>query len=150
MGAFDDVANILLPDPSDPDAAVAFRKKWGWDAHEQVIIRGAFTAGDQEVVTNASVNTTKKGETIFQAGTARLKLMDRMILDWTFARNGVKIPKTLDAIKRLPASYSTPILEICDQLSSSMTETEQEDFFDSANGHSSDPSKEMSLFQTQS
>ena len=145
MGAFDDVAPILLPDPTDPVAESAFRKKWRWDAHEQVVLRGAYTAADQEHVTNASVAMTKKGDTTMHAGTGRTVLMDRMILDWTFVRNGIKVPKTRDAIGRLPANYTVPILAAIDKLSSAMSEEEQEDFFGSANGHSSDSSEEMKL-----
>ncbi len=150
MGAFDEVANITLPDPDDAEKSAAFRKKWGWDPHEQVIIRGSYTAGDQEIITNASVGILKKGDTQFQAGTARTQLLNRMILDWTFKRNGVKVPKTLENVKRLTANYTTPILEVCDRLATGMTEEEQEDFFDSANGHSSDDSEKVRMFLTQS
>jgi len=150
MGAFDDAANILLPDPSDTEGSAAFRRKWGWDAHEQVILKGAYTAGDLEAVSNAVLVSGKRGESIMQAGATRIKLLDRLILDWTFARNGVKVPKTLDAIRRLPANYTTPILEACDKLASAMNEEEQEDFLDFVNGHSSDDSVPMKLLQKRS
>ncbi|HTJ49438.1 MAG TPA: hypothetical protein VL443_08310 [Cyclobacteriaceae bacterium] len=131
MAAFDDSNNIYIPDPSDPIVADQFRSKWGWDAHEQAIIRGTYTAGDMESVSNAAVTSNKDGKISYQAGSARTKLLERMIIDWTFTRNGQKIPVTPASIKRLPHNYTTPLLEKCDELASTLTEDEQEDFFDS-------------------
>jgi len=146
MGAFDQVANIVVPnDEGDPVGAKIFRKKWGWDAHELVILRGSFSAGDQEAVGNAATTTDKKGNPTFQAGSGRLKLLERMIVDWTLAVNGRKVDVTPQAIRRLPANYSNPLLERCDELAQAMTEEEQEDFFASANGHSSTSWVETSL-----
>lgn len=150
MGAFDDTSPITVPDPTDPQAEQAFRKKWGWEPHELVILRGTYTAGDQESVNNASIVTTKKGEATFQLGTARLKLLECMILDWTLMRNGQKVPVSPGMIKRLPANYCTPLLERCDELAATMQEQEQEDFFVSANGHSSGSSTKTKLFLTPS
>jgi hypothetical protein len=150
MGAFDDKSPITVPDPSDDKAAAAFRKKWGWEAHEQVILKGTFTAGDQESMNNASVIVDKDGATTVQAGSARLKMLECMVVDWTLARNGQRVPVSSSAIKRLPANYSTPLLERCDQLASTMKEEEQEDFFDAANGHSLANSEEMKPSLTRS
>lgn len=150
MGAFDQIANIMVPDDSDPLGAKLFRKKWGWEQHEMVILRGTFSAGDQEAVGNAAMTTDKKGNASFQAGTGRIQLLFRMIVDWTLASNGRKVDVTLQAIKRLPANYSNPLLEKCDELAQAMTEEEQGDFLDSANGHTSTNWVETSLSPMQS
>lgn len=144
MGAFDTTPNITVPDDTDPIAAAAFRKKWGWEPHELVIMRGSFSAGDQEAIGNAAVSTDKGGKMIFQAGSGRLALLQRMIVDWTFAAGGRKVEVRPETIKRLPANYSNPLLEKCDELAQGMTEEEQDDFFGSVNGHSATNSNEMS------
>lgn len=145
MGAFDDISNITLPDPGQPDEAAAFRKKNKWEAHEQVILKGAYTIYEQEIVGNgSSVTDPKKGVT-FQMGTGRVKLMQAMIVGWTFTRNGHTIPVTLESIRKLPVNYSGPILEKCDELAQTMTEEEQTDFFPSANGHTEENSVEANL-----
>lgn len=146
MGAFDTVPNIVIPDDeADPIAAAAFRKKWGWERHEQVIMRGSFSAGDQEAVGNAAMTTDKKGNMSYQAGTGRLMLLSRMIVDWTFTAGGRKVSVTPEAIRRLKSNYTTPLLEKCDELAAGMTEEEQEDFFGSANGHISENLVETNL-----
>ena len=146
MGAFDTTPNITIPDDeADPIAAAAFRRKWGWDAHEIVIIRGSFSAGDQEAVGNAAMTMDKKGNAKYQAGTGRLALLQRMIEDWTLSAGGRKVPVTPEAIRRLKSNYTTPILEKCDELAQGMTEEEQEDFFGAANGHISENFAETKL-----
>jgi hypothetical protein len=147
MGAFDGIPNILVPnDELDPDAAKAFRKKWKWDAHEMVIMRGAFSAGDQEAVGNAATKTTgKKNEVAYVGGTGQMKMLERMILDWTLTDHGRKVEVTPGAIRRLPANYSNPLLEMCDELATAMTEEEQADFFGSANGSISKKISETNL-----
>jgi hypothetical protein len=142
MGAFDTIPNIMIPDDSDPIAAAAFRRRHRWEAHEMVILRPMFTAGDQEAVVNASTHTDKKGTPSLVAGTGRIALLHRMIVDWTFSVNGRKVGITPEAIKRLPANYSNPLLERCDELAQAMTEEEQTDFFGSVNGHSWESSVE--------
>jgi len=137
MGAFDVVPNLVIPDPDNAQAAAEFRRKWRWEAHEQVIMRGSFTAGDQEAIGNAASSTDRRGDVSYNAGTGRLKLLECMIVDWTLAVDGRKVEVTPGAIKRLPANYSLPLLEKCDELATAMSEEEQEDFFASANGHSS-------------
>ena len=144
MGAFDDVTTIILPDPGDPVAAEAFRRKWKWDPHEQVTLRGVYTAADAEVVGNAST-LTEKGSFTLQPGTGRIKLMEQMIVGWTFSRNGQPVPVSLRTIKSLPFNYMTPILEVCDKLAQTMSEEEQEDFLNGANGHTSVDTGSMSL-----
>lgn len=132
MGAFDVIPNITIPDPDDTKASEAFRKKWGWEPHEQVIMRGTFTQADQEAIGNAASTATKDGKIIIQAGTGRTQLLEQMIVDWTLTQNGRKVEVTPKNIRRLPAKYSTPILEECDKLAAAMSEEEQEDFLDSA------------------
>jgi hypothetical protein len=145
MGAFDQVTNITVPDDEgDPIGATAFRKRYGWEPHEVVIMRGMFTTGDMEAVGNASMSVDKNKPT-FSGGSGRVHLLHRMIVDWTFSAGGRKVPVTLDAIRRLPANYSTPLLEKCDALAQGMTEEEQSDFFGSANGHSEENSNAMSV-----
>lgn len=141
MGAFDQSPNIVVPDDgSDPISAAAFRKRWGWEAHEQVIMRGSYTAGDMEAVGNASMSMDKKNNAKLSAGSARLHLLHRMITGWTLKAGGRDVPVSLDAIRRLPANYSTPLLEKCDEMAKGMTEDEQEDFFPAA----SEPFEESS------
>lgn len=150
MGAFDTIPNIVIPDDeADPGAAAAFRKKWGWEPHEQVIMRGSFSAGDQEAVGNAAMTTDRKGKTSYQAGTGRLMLLNRMIVDWTFTSGGRKVSVTPEAVRRLRSNYTTPLLEKCDELAQGMTEEEQEDFFGSAKEHISESSFETNLFPLQ-
>lgn len=128
MAAFDDISPITLPRNEDE------RKRWGWEPHEQVVIRGVYTAADAEAVGNSSASTGKDG-VVFQLGTARIKLMERLIQSWTFTRNGLPVPVSLDAIRRLPGTYQTPILDVCDSLSQVMPAQEQEDFLPSASEH---------------
>lgn len=139
MGAFDKRDNIIIPDDDkDTAAAVAFRKKWGWDAHEQIIIRGVFTAGDQEEMENASSHLAGKGKNRnieVKTGSARFKLLERMIVDWTLTENGRPVAVTKEAIRRLPTNYRKPVLEACDDIAMTLDEEEQEDFLPSANGH---------------
>ncbi len=135
MGAFDDKAPITIPDPNDAVAADTFRKKWGWEPHEQILLKGSVTVADQEYVSNHYVKTSKKGDMETTAGTGRYALLDRMIMDWSLSRNGTRVPVTPASIRQLPANYSNPILEALDKMAAAMTEEEQEDFLDSANGH---------------
>ncbi len=145
MGAFDDVANIVIPDPSDAEAAALFRRKWRWEAHEQALIKGTVTVADQEYVTNQYGQSGKKGNVEVQMGKGRFALLDRMIQDWTFVQNGQKVPVNYSNIRRLPANYSNAILEVIDGLATAMTEEEQEAFLDSANGHTVESSSLTSL-----
>src|SRR5579884_2915769 len=113
MGAFDVAANITIPSPDDAKAAEAFRKRWGWDAHEQVIIRGQFTTADQEHMENASSafkGEGRKRKFEVRAGSARRALLERMIVNWTLSQNGRPVAVTPENIGRLPANYRTPIL----------------------------------------
>ncbi len=145
MGAFDDVGTIILPDPNDPKKAEKFRAKWEWEAHEQVILRGSYTAANMEQVTNASVtsNLAKKNPDVkLASGTGKIKLMEVMIVGWTLMRNGQPVDVTPSAIRQLPSRYRIPILEICDELAGeNMDEEEQERFLTSANGHIEGSSK---------
>lgn len=135
MGAFEDKSPYTLPDPSDPEAAAAFRKKWRWEAHEAVLIKANATVADQEYVSDHYGAVNKKGDIEVQMGRGRYAILDRMILDWSFLYNGQKVPVTPVNIRRLPANYSTPILEFIDSLTTAMTEDEQESFLNYANGH---------------
>lgn len=135
MGAFDDKAPITIPDPNDTTAADAFRRKWGWEPHEQILIKGSVTVSDQEYVSNHYVKTGKKGDMETTAGTGRYALLDRMIMDWSLSRNGQRVAVTPANIRQLPANYSNPVLEACDKMAAAMTEEDQEDFLGSANGH---------------
>jgi hypothetical protein len=142
MGAFDEKPNILIPDDDrDVAAAQAFRAKWGWDAHEQIVVRGTFTAADQEQMENASSTLKGKGRhrnIEMKTGSARRTLLERMIVNWTLTRNGQIIPVTPEAIGKLPANYRKPVLEACDDIAMTMDEEEQDDFLTSANGLSTE------------
>lgn len=149
MGAFDVAKPIVIPDPNDEKAAEAFRKKWGWEPHEQVIIKGMFTGVEQEAVDNASSSMKGKGknrDVEMHMGTARNKLLEVMILDWTFMQGGRKVEVSDRSILRLPANYRKPILERIDEIARTMDEEEEEDFLASANGHSAATSDEMKSF----
>jgi hypothetical protein len=140
MGAFDTVANITIPNPDDREGASAFRKKWKWDAHEQIIIKGQFTANDQEIMENASSaikGQGKKSKFDVLTGSARRKLLELMIVDWTLTQDGKVLPVSSENVGKLPANYRTPILEQCDEIAMTMSEEEQEDFLPGANGHTS-------------
>jgi len=143
MGAFDVKPPITIPDPSDPESATTFRKKWGWDPHEQVLIKGTIDVADQEYVTNLTAKSSKRGEFELQAGTGRYALLDRMIQDWTLLQDGHRVPVSKVNIRRLPANYANPILEEIDKLAAGMTEEEQDDFLPSANGYIVDSSERM-------
>jgi hypothetical protein len=148
MGAFDQAANIVIPDDEgDPVGAKLFRRKWRWDQHEIVILRGVFVAGDQDAVSNAALVSDKKGNAVYAAGTGRLRMLERMIVDWTLAQNGRKVDVTPQNIKRLPTNYTQPLLDRCDELAGAMSEEEQEVFFSSANGLSRTSLEEMNLSQ---
>ena len=145
MGAGDAVPNILLPDDNRPEEAAAFRAKWRWEAHELVILRGTYTGIEQEAVDNASSGIKGKGKSRrvdMRLGTARNKLLETMILDWTLSRAGRKMEVVPGNIIRLPANYRKPILEVCDQIAEIMDEEEEENFLPSSNGHSPESSNE--------
>ncbi len=145
MGAGDAVPNILLPDDNHPEEAAAFRAKWRWEAHELVILRGTYTGIEQEAVDNASSGIKGKGKSRrvdMRLGTARNKLLETMILDWTLTRAGRKMEVVPGNIIRLPANYRKPILEVCDQVAEIMDEEEEENFLPSSNGHSPESSNE--------
>jgi hypothetical protein len=155
MGAFDVIANITVPDPSGGPASAAyrekhgqeataeqeFRAKWGWEPHEQVIMRGAFTAGDHEAVQNATSPMTpvQQGKQVTELGarmgTGQMTMLERMVLDWTFTSGGRKVEVTPDMIRRLPSTYLTPLLEKCAEIAVAMTPEQQKAFLPSANGH---------------
>jgi hypothetical protein len=141
MGAFDDVAPIIIPRSDDE------RRAWGWEAHEQVILKGSITVGDQEYVTNRYGKVDGKGNTEVQMGTGRYALLDRMIVSWTFQYNGQPVMLSPANIKRLPAHYSNHILEVIDSIADPMKVQAQEDFLDSVNGPTVESSSLMSLPQ---
>lgn len=145
MGAFDVVNNITIPDPSDPTAAATFRKKWKWEDHETVMIKGSVSVADQEYVTNKYGNAGKRGEVEYRMGNGRFALLDRMIIDWTLLINGMKAPINTQTIRMLPANYSAPILEEIDKLMLAMTDEEQESFLANASGHIVDASNGTNL-----
>lgn len=147
MGAFDQAPNITVPDDDgDPIAAAAFRQRWKWETYEVVIMRGTYTAGDLEAVNNVLSRLDKQKNPQIVGGTARLHMLHRLIVGWTFKAGGRDVPVSLDAIRRLPANYMMPLLQKGDEIASgAMTEEEQTDFFPSANGHSEENSIETSL-----
>lgn len=139
MGAFDDVTPVVIPNPDNPQEANDFRKKWKWDNNEQVTIRGSYTAAAMEAVTNATVHSDmgsgKKNNITLQSGTGRIKLIECMVVRWTFSKNGQIVPINTHTIRQLPYNYQTPILEVCDKLAEEiMSEDKQEDFLNSVSG----------------
>ena len=133
MGAFDVVPPITIPDPEGGKASKAFcekhgdnataeqefRDKWRWEPHEQIIIKGQFSTVDQEIMENAASALKGKGnkKTVeMRSGTARRKMLEVMIIDWTLTQNGRKMAVTPQSIGMLPTNYRTPVLEMCDEI----------------------------------
>ena len=145
MGAFDEKPPIVLPDPGNPETAAAFRKRWGWEDHEQVMIKGVVTVSDQEYVSNHYGKADRRGQIEISMGTGRYALLDRMIINWTFLANGMPVKVSPETIRRLPANYSNPILEEIDRLAATMTEDEQSAFLIESNGHIGGDSESGSL-----
>ncbi len=135
MGAFDDKSPIVLPDPEQPEEAAAFRRKWSWEPHEQVLLKPTVTVADQIYVSNQTVKSKKNGEMEMFAGVGRYAILERMIINWTFLKNGQRVPVSKENIQMLPANYANPILERLDAMAAAMTEEEQQDFLISRNGH---------------
>lgn len=136
MGAFSRVKNIIIPDPDNAKDSETFRKKWGWEAHEQITLKGAFTAGDQESVANVSTAIDADGKPILLAGTGRTHILERMIVSWTLAdERGNVVEISLANILQLPTNYTTPLLDVCDRLAAGMSKEAQQHFLASANGH---------------
>ncbi len=145
MGAGDKVPSVTIPDDTKPEEAAKFREKWRWEAHETVTIKGTYTGIEQEAVDNASSGIKGKGKSRrvdMRLGTARNKLLEEMILNWTLTRAGRKMEVVPGEIIRLPANYRKPILEVCDQVAEIMDEEEEENFLPSSNGHSPESSNE--------
>lgn len=128
MGAFDDFPPVTIPRSEDE------RKKWGWETHEQVLLKGCMDVSDQKFTANKMGKMGKNSEMEVQMGEGRYALLERMILSWTFTKNGQMVALSPANIGRLPSSYSTPILAVIDEITSGMSEVEQEAFLDSANG----------------
>jgi hypothetical protein len=126
MGAFDDVMPITIP-RSDEE-----RKRWKWDAHEQVILKGSMDVSDQKYTANKMGRMGKNSQIEVLMGEGRYALLERMIISWTFTKNGMPMPLNSSSIGRLPSAYSTPILNAIDEINTGMSEEEQEDFLDSA------------------
>lgn len=132
MGAFDAKPPITLPDPTNPVAASAFRRKWGWDDNEQVIIKGALTVAEQ-IFVNDKYGALKGDSTIdVKMGEGRYALLECMIQSWTFTMNGSVPPVNAVTIRMLPSNYSKPILDAIDAISAPMTEEESENFTNGA------------------
>ncbi len=142
MGAFDDFPPVTIPRSEDE------RKKWGWEPHEQVLLKGCMDVSDQKYTANKMGKMGKNSVMEVQMGEGRYALLERMILSWTFTKNGQVVALSPANIGRLPSSYSTPILAVIDEITSGMSEQEQEDFLDSANGPTVDGSVSTSTLQT--
>lgn len=156
MGAFDAKQPIVIPNPNNPEQAAAFREKWGWEPHEQVILRGVYTAGHMAAVQNASVHSDigsdqASSRITLATGDGRLKLMECLIIGWTFKQGGQDVPVSIHAISQLPYHYMQPILEECDKISgTTLNQEQQKSFLTSANGHISVDSDLVSPLPTKS
>jgi hypothetical protein len=136
MGAFDKAKDILVPNDEKPEEAAAFRKKWGWEPHEQIIMRGKMTAGIQEEISNASTVIGADNTAVIQTGSGRMTMLEHMIVRWTLTRGGGLVDVNVDTIRELPMAYTTPLFEVCDELAKGvMSEEQQKTFLHSANGH---------------
>lgn len=144
MGAFDEKQPIILPDPENVEESAAFRRKWGWEPNEQVLLKPTVTVADQIYVSNQTIRSKKNGEMEMFAGVGRYAILERMIINWTFVKNGQRVPVSASTIQQLPANYANPILEKLDAMAAAMTEEEQQSFLTPANEHISE-SYESSL-----
>jgi len=144
MGAFDDFSPVTIPESEEQ------RKQWGWDQHEQVVLKGSMDISDQEYTANLMGKLGKEKDLEIRLGTGRFSLLDRMIISWTFTRNGKLVPLTPANIRRLPSRYSTPILAAIDKIVAPMSEEEQQDFLDGVNGHIVDSDAQEKLFPMRS
>src|SRR5258708_1115725 len=136
MGAFSKKRNVLVPNDEDPKAATEFRKKWGWEAHEQVVLQGKFSAGLQEEIGNIATQMDDEGKPFLVAGTARFTMLEQMIVSWTLTDDaGHPMEASLANIRELDADYTTPLLEECDKLAKrGMSKDAQKSFLRTANG----------------
>lgn len=131
MGAFSNVPEIIIPRSEEE------RLEWGWEPHEQVILKGRLSVADQKYTANKMGKINQKdGRFAVEVGTGRFALLERMILRWTFMNEeGRAVPVNALTIDELPSTYSTPILSVIDEITGGMKEEEQQDFLISANGH---------------
>jgi len=128
MAAFDEGGTITLPRSEEE------RRHWGWEPHEQVIVKDTYNAADMEFVGNHIAKSgvaqkNSKGALEVTFGTSRLKLLERMIVTWTLTdRAGRPVPVSPLSIARLKANYTDAILSVCDEIAQTLSEEEQEDF----------------------
>ena len=136
MGAFSKKRkNIVIPDPDDTKGSAEFREKWGWEPHEQIMIRSVFSQGVSESIGNASTQVDGEGNITLLAGTGRTSMLENMIVGWTLTDDdGVPVSVTPENIRELPPEYSTPVLEMCDKLATGMSKVEQKRFLGSVKG----------------
>ena|SRR5579859_4610998 len=115
MGAFDVKADdiITIRNPK-------------WDAHESVRTRTTVLVADEEWVTNQLVkikqDAQQQGNRAFrrqknnmnmeaQLGAANRLWVFRMLVDWTFTKDGLPMPLSLESIKQLRGDYLDYIYE---------------------------------------
>jgi hypothetical protein len=105
MGAFDQIDDTITIH-SDK-----------WDAHEQVTARAVATVADEEWVNNQVLimkKAEKKNKGLdfdSQLGATRRLWLERMIVSWTFTKNGQPVPVSKAAINKLPSKYADYIYE---------------------------------------
>lgn len=94
----------------------------GWDDGEFIIIKGAMTAGDIELIATANGNS---GSVV--------KMMEAMVVDWNlYGDNNQPVPfknkgvKNVRAIQQLPVHYMNPVIEAIDSVAQKNTMPQEE------------------------
>ncbi len=111
-----------------------------WENHETVTIRVTPTLEDEEWVNNqvARMITPNKGARNkgiaieSNMGATRRLWIERMIVNWTFTKNGMSVPVSRNAIRQLPTPYADFIYEKLMEYQPELDEEEEDDFFGGA------------------
>ncbi len=139
MGAFDNT-NETITIPTSPEQA----KEWGWEPHESVTVRTVVTVEDEEAVNNqvmkmvSNFGKGKKNQALdiqSNLGATRRLWIQRMLVSWTFTKNGMPIPISAESLKQLKGSY---LDRIYDAIQAEQEQYEQDE--DEAENFTSDAS----------
>ena len=112
---------------------VTIRDEKNWEAWEAVTIKAKQSLADEAWVQNHMVRTeTSKGKSndmLAQIGTVKQKLLERMIVSWTFTdENHNPVPHTAQAIGELDTAYADFIYDEINKRNQPMDEEEQKSF----------------------
>lgn len=126
--------------PKDRDDIITVRDKKNWDPHESCRIRTVKRGGDEEWVTNQLLRLKSQAlkkqksrsrrnqqtgiEIESNLAAANRLWVQRMLVDWTFTKNGVPMPINDQSMAMLDQSY---IDYIYDQLQDAQPEDDDEE-----------------------